>query len=79
MNGARDEFGNIPVKPDLQPNVIGFIAFDQNLQRIDTIRQNGIVKARAVEFGRETETRLKALFFIFVMVSVGQLTAQSAR
>ena len=42
MNGARDEFGNIPVKPDLQPNVIGYWAIDQGGVRIDTNRVNGV-------------------------------------
>lgn len=42
MNGARDEFGNLPVRPDLQPNVIGYIAFDSLYNRIDSIRLNNI-------------------------------------
>ncbi len=42
MNGARDESGNIAVKPDLPPNVLGYIALDAGFNRIDTIRQNGI-------------------------------------
>ena len=42
MNGARDEFGNLPVHPDLQPNVLGFIALDPLYHRLDSIRQSGI-------------------------------------
>ncbi len=42
MNGARDEFGNLPVKPDLQPNLVGYIAFDSAYNRIDSIRLNNI-------------------------------------
>ena len=42
MNGARDEFGKIPVKPNLQPNVLGYIAFDSDTLRLDTVRVNNI-------------------------------------
>ncbi len=42
QNGARDQFGNSPVKPDLQPNVLGYWALDPGGVRIDTIRQNNV-------------------------------------
>ena len=41
-NGAKDMYGNTPVKPDLPPIVNGYAAFDANLSRIDTIRVGGI-------------------------------------
>ncbi|HQF27982.1 MAG TPA: hypothetical protein PLD36_05145 [Bacteroidia bacterium] len=41
-NGAKDMYGNTPVKPDLPPIVNGYAAFDGNFYRIDTIRVGGI-------------------------------------
>ncbi len=41
MNGARDANGNLPVRPDLPPNIIGYIAADLSFNRIDTIRVGG--------------------------------------
>jgi hypothetical protein len=41
-NGARDENGNVPLAPDLPPVIIGFLAADSALNRIDTIRVGGI-------------------------------------
>lgn len=36
--GCPDAAGNVPIKPNLQPNVTGYIALDGNNNRIDTIR-----------------------------------------
>lgn len=41
-NGAKDMYGNTPTKPDLPPVVYGYVAFDMNSNRIDTIRDGGI-------------------------------------
>ena len=42
MAGARDIHGILPVKPNLPPNVIGYIAFNTSFVRLDTIRLNNI-------------------------------------
>lgn len=42
-NGAPDPYGRIPVKPNLAPNVAGFIAVDGSFIRLDTNRVNDIV------------------------------------
>ncbi len=39
--GCPDQNGTLPVKPNLQPNVIGYVAFDSVYSRIDTNRVNG--------------------------------------
>jgi hypothetical protein len=43
-NGAKDENGNVPVKPNLQPNIQGYIATDPTFSaiRYDTSRVGGI-------------------------------------
>lgn len=42
-DGAKDENGNEPVKPNNLPNVLGYVAFDSVfVQRFDTIRKDGI-------------------------------------
>lgn len=41
-NGCRDMNGNLPQKPDLQPNVVAYVAVDSAFQRIDTSRVGGI-------------------------------------
>jgi len=42
-NGAKDQNGNVPVKPDNLPFVVGFVAFDSTItQRFDTIKKDGI-------------------------------------
>ena len=38
--GCPDYNGTLPVKPNLQPNIIGYAAFDASNNRIDTIRLN---------------------------------------
>ena len=43
MSGAKDDLGNIPVKPNLPPNVIGYIALNSSFIRIDTIRMNNVL------------------------------------
>ncbi len=40
--GCPDQNGTLPVKPNLQPNVIGYVALDSVYQRIDTNRVNGL-------------------------------------
>lgn len=40
--GCPDVTGNLPQKPNLPPNVIGYIATNSLFQRIDTIRVSGI-------------------------------------
>lgn len=42
QNGCPDVDGNLPVKPNLPPNIIGFIATDTLYNRLDTARQNGV-------------------------------------
>lgn len=37
-NGAKDISGNIPVKPNIQPNIEGYFAFDLAFQQVDTNR-----------------------------------------
>ena len=42
-DGAKDQNGNLPVKPNNLPAVLGFAAFDSSLtQRFDTIKKDGI-------------------------------------
>lgn len=42
-DGAKDEFGNVPVKPNNLPTMLGYAAFDSSItQRLDTIRKDGI-------------------------------------
>lgn len=41
-NGCPDINGNVPTKPDLQPNVVGYVAVDSVYSRIDTNRLNGV-------------------------------------
>lgn len=41
-NGAKDINGNVAVKPNLAPNIVGYIAANSSFVRIDTIRLNGI-------------------------------------
>jgi hypothetical protein len=38
--GCPDANGNLPVKPDLQPNILGYVALDASNNRIDTNRVN---------------------------------------
>ena len=38
--GCPDYNGSLPVKPNLQPNIIGYVALDASNNRIDTIRLN---------------------------------------
>ena len=38
--GCPDNNGNVAVKPNLQPNILGYAAFDPFLTRIDTVRVN---------------------------------------
>ncbi len=40
-NGCPDINGNLPVKPDLQPNIVAYIAIDSVNNRLDTARLNG--------------------------------------
>ncbi|MBL7924717.1 MAG: hypothetical protein JNL88_11010 [Bacteroidia bacterium] len=42
QQGCPDVNGDLPQKPDLLPNIIGYIAFNTSLVRIDTIRQGGV-------------------------------------
>jgi len=42
QDGCPDLNGNLPQKPNLPPNIIGFIAADVNFVRLDTNRLNGI-------------------------------------
>ncbi len=43
QQGAKDENGNLPVKPDLLPNISGYVIIDTtNTMRFDTIRVGGI-------------------------------------
>jgi hypothetical protein len=42
-NGAKDMFGNTPVKPNLPPIVNGFAAFDASIHQIDTNRVGGVI------------------------------------
>lgn len=42
QDGCPDVDGVLPQKPNLPPNIIGFIATDSLLNRLDTVRQNGI-------------------------------------
>ncbi len=42
-NGCPDVNGNMPVKPDLQPNFVFFIATDSALNRIDSIRKDNYI------------------------------------
>ena len=42
MNGAKDPAGNVPVKPNLPPNVLGYIAVNSSFARLDTIRVDGV-------------------------------------
>ena len=41
-NGAKDQYGNVPVAPNLPPVVNGFLAADSAYNRIDTIRVGGV-------------------------------------
>jgi len=41
QNGARDMFGAAPVKPNLPPNILGYIAYNSSFVRIDTARVGG--------------------------------------
>ena len=40
--GCPDYKGSLPVKPNLQPNIIGYVGLDSIYQRIDTIRVNNL-------------------------------------
>jgi hypothetical protein len=42
LDSCPDINGNLPQKPNLPPNIIGFIATDQSFVRLDTIRVGGI-------------------------------------
>jgi hypothetical protein len=42
-NGCPDINGNLPQKPDLQPNVVGYVSFDSLFQRLDTVRLDNII------------------------------------
>lgn len=43
MSGAKDNAGNIAVKPNLPPNVIGYVALTPSFVRLDTNRVNQVV------------------------------------
>ncbi len=42
LDSCPDVHGNVAQKPDLPPNIIGYIALDQQFVRIDTMRVGGI-------------------------------------
>ena len=42
QDGCPDVDGVLPLKPNLPPNIVGFIATDSLYNRLDTSRQNGI-------------------------------------
>ena len=41
-NGCPDINGNLPAKPDLQPNIVGYVALDASFNRLDTARVGGL-------------------------------------
>jgi hypothetical protein len=43
MNGARDQFGSIPSKPDNPPMITAFFAADSAIHQIDTNRLGGVL------------------------------------
>lgn len=42
MNGAKDPSDNVPVKPNLPPNIQGYIALNSAFARLDTVRAGGV-------------------------------------
>lgn len=42
LNGCPDVDGDLPAKPNLPPNILGYVAFDQSLIRLDTVRLGGV-------------------------------------
>lgn len=42
LNGCPDASGVLPQKPNLPPNITGYLAFNASLQRIDTVRLGGV-------------------------------------
>lgn len=42
QNGCPDASGQLPQKPNLPPNILGYVAYNSMFQRIDTIRLGGI-------------------------------------
>jgi hypothetical protein len=51
--GAKDIFNNTANKPNLAPLVAGFVLFDANFNRIDTLRDDGFASTLLVKSGTD--------------------------
>ena len=77
-DGAKDEYGNIPVKPNNLPTMLGYAAFDSLLTvRYDSIRKDGI------PYNPFVVPQNKSFIMLFVMeddeTPVSQLTYNKSK